>query len=304
MGRNPRIVYGRGTRPGTARAARRARAGSTASRTGVAPARRSAPRRRARSSRRRCRAPASATCSRAWRWPAASAPPCSSASGPATACIVDVSLMSAGLWAMGMTISGTSVLDVDELPHQGHFASPNPLTNQYRTKDGHFIALGFLQADKYWPEFCMAVDRLEWIGDERFTTMEDRRVNAEACVALLDELFAERTLAEWEERALAPAGPVGRVPQGRPGALRRAGAGQRVRPARRARRRRQGRARAGAGAVRRRGHPARPGAGARRRHRRRAGRPRVRRRRRSPTCEHGASSAELEDRSARRWTAR
>ena len=69
----------------------------------------------------------------------------------------------------------------------------------YRTKDGHFIALGFLQADKYWPEFCLTVDRLDWIGDARFTTMEDRRINAEACVRLLDELFLERTLAEWEE---------------------------------------------------------------------------------------------------------
>ena len=38
--------------------------------------------------------------------------------------VVDVSLMSAGLWAMGMTVSGTSVLDVDELPHQG--TSPRP----------------------------------------------------------------------------------------------------------------------------------------------------------------------------------
>ena len=113
--------------------------------------------------------------------------------------IVDVSLMSAGMWAMGMTISGASVLDADELPYPSHTQAGNPLTNQYRTKDGHFIALGFLQADKYWPEFCMTVDRLEWIGDERFTTLEDRRVNAEACVALLDELFAERTLAEWEE---------------------------------------------------------------------------------------------------------
>ncbi|MET0324443.1 MAG: CoA transferase [Ilumatobacteraceae bacterium] len=113
--------------------------------------------------------------------------------------IVDVSLMSAGLWAMGMTVSGSSVLDVDDLPHQGHFAGANPLTNVYRTKDGHFIALGFLQADKYWPEFCMTVDRLDWIGDERFTSMEDRRVNSEACVRMLDELFAEHTLAEWEE---------------------------------------------------------------------------------------------------------
>jgi crotonobetainyl-CoA:carnitine CoA-transferase CaiB-like acyl-CoA transferase len=112
--------------------------------------------------------------------------------------LVDCSLMSAGLWAMSMTVSGTSVLDVDELPYQGHEESPNPLTNVYRTKDGHFIALGFLQADKYWPEFCLAVDRLEWIADERFTTMEDRRVNSAACVRLLDELFGERTLADWE----------------------------------------------------------------------------------------------------------
>jgi crotonobetainyl-CoA:carnitine CoA-transferase CaiB-like acyl-CoA transferase len=113
--------------------------------------------------------------------------------------LVDASLMSAGLWAMSMTISGTSVLGVDELPYQGHEASPNPLTNVYRTKDGHYIALGFLQADKYWPEFCLAVDRLDWIGDARFATMEDRRVNSAACVRLLDELFAERTLSDWED---------------------------------------------------------------------------------------------------------
>jgi crotonobetainyl-CoA:carnitine CoA-transferase CaiB-like acyl-CoA transferase len=113
--------------------------------------------------------------------------------------VVDVSLMSAGLWAMSMTISGASVLDVDELPHQGHAHSPNPLTNQYRTKDGHFIALGFLQADRYWPEFCMVVDHLEWIADERFATIQSRAAHAEACVKLLDDLFAEHTLAEWED---------------------------------------------------------------------------------------------------------
>jgi crotonobetainyl-CoA:carnitine CoA-transferase CaiB-like acyl-CoA transferase len=113
--------------------------------------------------------------------------------------VVDVSLMSAGLWAMSMTISGASVLDVDELPHQGHFESPNPLTNQYRTKDGHFIALGFLQADRYWPEFCMVVDHLEWIADERFADLDSRAANAEECVEMLDKLFAERTLAEWED---------------------------------------------------------------------------------------------------------
>ena len=113
--------------------------------------------------------------------------------------IVDVSLMSAGLWAMGMTVSGASVLDADELPAADRTETANPLTNVYRTKDGAFIALGFLQADRYWPEFCIVVDKLDWVLDERFATMQARGENSVACVALLDELFAERTLAEWED---------------------------------------------------------------------------------------------------------
>jgi crotonobetainyl-CoA:carnitine CoA-transferase CaiB-like acyl-CoA transferase len=113
--------------------------------------------------------------------------------------LVDVSLMSMGLWAMGMTISGTSVLDADTLPHQYHDQSANPVTNSYRTKDGYFVALAFLQADRYWPEFCVLVDKYDWLADERFTDAPARNKNREACVALLDELFAERTLAEWVE---------------------------------------------------------------------------------------------------------
>jgi crotonobetainyl-CoA:carnitine CoA-transferase CaiB-like acyl-CoA transferase len=113
--------------------------------------------------------------------------------------VVDVSLMSMGLWAMGMTISGTSVLDVDRLPHQDHTTSTNPLTNEYRTKDGGFIALAFLQSDRYWPEFCVLVERFDWLADERFADSADRAANSAALVSLLDELFLERDLAEWQE---------------------------------------------------------------------------------------------------------
>ncbi len=90
------------------------------------------------------------------------------------AAVVDVSLMSAGLWAMGMTISGTSVLDADTLPHQYHADSTNPLVNEYRTKDGGFIALAFLQSDRYFPEFCVLVDRVELMADERFSDSSSR----------------------------------------------------------------------------------------------------------------------------------
>lgn len=113
--------------------------------------------------------------------------------------VVDVSLMSMGLWAMGMTISGTSVLDADSLPHQYHRNSTNPLVNEYRTRDGGFIAMAFLQSDRYWPEFCVLVDRLDWLADERFSDSATRAEHSEALVTLLDELFLERDLTEWQE---------------------------------------------------------------------------------------------------------
>ncbi len=113
--------------------------------------------------------------------------------------VVDVSLLSAGLWAMGMTVSGTSVLGVDQLPPQRHDTTPNPLTNVYRTKDDHYIALGFLQADRYWPDFCIVVDKLEWLSDVRFIDAEARKVNSAACIELLDALFSEHTLDEWRD---------------------------------------------------------------------------------------------------------
>jgi crotonobetainyl-CoA:carnitine CoA-transferase CaiB-like acyl-CoA transferase len=113
--------------------------------------------------------------------------------------LVDVSLMAMGLWAMGMTISGTSVLGTDTLPHQYHAESTNPVVNHYRTKDDHIISLAFLQSDRYWPEFCVLVDKIEWLADERFTDSAAREVNRIACIELLEELFAEKTLDEWQE---------------------------------------------------------------------------------------------------------
>jgi crotonobetainyl-CoA:carnitine CoA-transferase CaiB-like acyl-CoA transferase len=111
--------------------------------------------------------------------------------------VVDVSLMSVGLWAMGMTISGTSVLGTDTLPHLYHDTPENPVVNMYRTKDDRLIFLGFLQADRYWPAFCRAVGRDDLLTDARFVDTGSRQKYAEACVEILQGIFAERTFDEW-----------------------------------------------------------------------------------------------------------
>lgn len=113
--------------------------------------------------------------------------------------LVDLSLLSMGIWAMGMAVSGASVVGANRLPHVSHTSASNPLVNVYRTRDGAYVSLLFLQSDRYWPEFCVLIDRLDLLADERFTDMASRSEHGPECVAALDEVFAERTLAEWSE---------------------------------------------------------------------------------------------------------
>lgn len=112
--------------------------------------------------------------------------------------VVDVSLLATAMWTLSsdvlVALNGGSVE-----PATGRGPQPNPLTSTYRTKDGRHIQLMFLQADRYWPEFCARVGREDWAADARFADIAARRANNTACVAELDAEFGRRTLAEWAE---------------------------------------------------------------------------------------------------------
>jgi crotonobetainyl-CoA:carnitine CoA-transferase CaiB-like acyl-CoA transferase len=49
----------------------------------------------------------------------------------------------------------------------------------------------------WWPRFCEAVGRPEWIEDERFASWGARARNMAELTALMDEVFATRPLQEW-----------------------------------------------------------------------------------------------------------
>jgi crotonobetainyl-CoA:carnitine CoA-transferase CaiB-like acyl-CoA transferase len=124
--------------------------------------------------------------------------------------IVDVSLLATAMWMLSSDLlavlnGGTAA------PVGGRGPQVNPLTGNYRTKDGRHIQLMFLQGDRYWAEFCRVVGRDDLIDDPRFTDLAARRVNSEACVAELDSVFVRHTLAEWKEllaKLDAPWAPV------------------------------------------------------------------------------------------------
>ena len=121
--------------------------------------------------------------------------------------VVDTSLLGAGLWAMQPAIAGAYVAGVEQLAPLDRRRPPNPLWNVYRTADGRFLTLSMLDADRYWPGFCLAAGRPDLATDDRFATAAARLANIEECVDLLDALFAEHTLEEWRRILGAQDGP-------------------------------------------------------------------------------------------------
>jgi crotonobetainyl-CoA:carnitine CoA-transferase CaiB-like acyl-CoA transferase len=123
--------------------------------------------------------------------------------------VIDVSLLATAMWTLSSDV--LAALTGDKPRAFGARAMVNPVVGAFRTKDGRHIQLVFLEADRYWADFCRAIGREDLIDDPRFVDMAARRDHAEECVALLDEEFASRTFAEWKEllgRLDAPWAPV------------------------------------------------------------------------------------------------
>jgi crotonobetainyl-CoA:carnitine CoA-transferase CaiB-like acyl-CoA transferase len=109
---------------------------------------------------------------------------------------VDVSLFSAGLWAMGQTISLSLMLNVPWQPTPKGMVL-NPLTGNYRTEDGRWVSLTCLQAAKYWPSMCEVIGRPELATDPRFADHESLMANTAEAIEILKEAFAGHTLEWW-----------------------------------------------------------------------------------------------------------
>ena len=74
---------------------------------------------------------------------------------------------------------------------------PNPLSNNYRCKDGRWLKLTASQSDNTWHEFChlLGIESLE--KDPRFKNARERQDNNEELIKLLDNAFSTKTRDEW-----------------------------------------------------------------------------------------------------------
>jgi crotonobetainyl-CoA:carnitine CoA-transferase CaiB-like acyl-CoA transferase len=113
--------------------------------------------------------------------------------------VVDVSLLAAGMWAMGAGIAQS--LHTGEpwrMPERESNVAPhNPLAGTYETSDGKRIAFSMLQGAYYWPEACARLGLDEYADDARFTVHENLMENAEAGAQLIAARMREETFAYW-----------------------------------------------------------------------------------------------------------
>jgi crotonobetainyl-CoA:carnitine CoA-transferase CaiB-like acyl-CoA transferase len=117
--------------------------------------------------------------------------------------VLDVSLLSAGAWAMGLAIdisllTGTT-RPVAALSEGPTTAATNPLAGDYRTADGRWINISFLQPGRYWRDFCAHIDRADLADDPRFDPAERLMANAKEAAEIIRRELAGRTFAEWAE---------------------------------------------------------------------------------------------------------
>jgi crotonobetainyl-CoA:carnitine CoA-transferase CaiB-like acyl-CoA transferase len=109
---------------------------------------------------------------------------------------VTASLLRTGVYVMGWDVNTRLRLGRVESAYDRR-RIPNPLVNCYQSKDGRWFWLLGLQGDRHWPDLVRAIERPELLHDVRFANIRTRREHAEACVAVLDEIFDMEPMAHW-----------------------------------------------------------------------------------------------------------
>ncbi len=109
---------------------------------------------------------------------------------------VSSSLLSSMMFLQGLNLSARLVLG-NSMPRASRQWTFNPLWNHYRCKDDRWIALGMLQADRYWNDFCRTIGANELADDPKFATTQTRLPYCGEAIARIAAAFETRTLDEW-----------------------------------------------------------------------------------------------------------
>ena len=109
---------------------------------------------------------------------------------------VSSNLMANGLWAAGV-LAQAKLCGAQFQERRPRERALNAVVNHYRCKDGRWLILSLLNEERQWPTLAGCMGREDLIADARFATKADRHARSLELIAIFDQVFATKSLAEW-----------------------------------------------------------------------------------------------------------
>ena len=106
------------------------------------------------------------------------------------------SLLANGLWMNAIPVQGILCgARTDVRPPREE--SVSALANLYRCRDGRWFMLTITGDERHWDGFAKGIGREDLVTDPRYAETPNRRKNARALTAILDEHFGTKDWADW-----------------------------------------------------------------------------------------------------------
>ncbi|HTO55314.1 MAG TPA: CoA transferase [Myxococcota bacterium] len=113
--------------------------------------------------------------------------------------LVDACLLRSGIYTIGFDLAQQLAFG-GVLPLGKRESLPSPTITSFRSGDGRWVWLLGVEAERHWPRLCRALELDSLVSDPRFATPPARAANGRELIAILDEQFAKRSLADWIPR--------------------------------------------------------------------------------------------------------
>ena len=112
--------------------------------------------------------------------------------------VVDVSLFATAIWTQASDLAAVLV-DGRQPSRRDRHHLISALANRFPCKDDGWVVFN-MPEPHWWPRFCGAVERADWLDDPRFASVKTRFDHMEAVIQAIDEVLGQRTVAEWAPR--------------------------------------------------------------------------------------------------------
>ena len=109
--------------------------------------------------------------------------------------VVETSLFETAIWTQA-TDFGTTAIDGAPVRRRARHNMLTPMANRYPCGDGKWVVLNMMGAGE-WPRLCRAINREQWLEDERYQTPKMRYERMPELVDGVDEALSVHGRDEW-----------------------------------------------------------------------------------------------------------